>query len=102
MTAPSEVMISQPEVYRFRLAPLIEQEIARHPLYLDQHTQTEWLEYLLAEMMEHLTLKQFMARSDEQLKTRIGRLMALKLVFGLLKDFTPTQINTFEECLVRR
>ncbi|RKZ76765.1 MAG: hypothetical protein DRR19_28435 [Candidatus Parabeggiatoa sp. nov. 1] len=51
--------------------------------------------------MAHLSPEQLMPIPDEQLRGRIGRLMTLKVMFGMLNDFTHEQMNIFDESLVR-
>ena len=52
--------------------------------------------------MSGIPLEQFIIIADEDLKGRIGRLMSLQLVAGMLNDFTPKQMKIFDECMIRR
>jgi hypothetical protein len=102
MKSKTDTLISKQELYRLRLKPLIEREIAtdQEGIYLQKCHQEEWLNYI-AEEMAHLSPEQLMTIPDEQLRGRIGRLMTLKVMFGMLNDFTPEQMKIFDESLVR-
>ncbi len=92
------------DVFQLRLKPFVKKEIAedKNHVYLDKHSQEEWLAHILAIIMEHLSFEDFMSWTDEELRELIGKQMALELVAGMLNDFTPEQMATFNECLERR
>ncbi len=100
----TETMVPTKHVYQLRLKPLVEQRIAqsKNNAFLNKYSQEEWQAYILAEIMERLPFERFMTMTDDELRRLVGRRMSLKLVAGLLNDFTPTQMATFNECLVRR
>jgi len=91
-------------VFQLRLYPFIEEVISesKNNVYLNKHRQEEWQTHILAELMEYLSFEQFMAFTDGELKELVGKQMAIELVAGMLNDFTPEQMATFDECLVRR
>lgn len=96
---------STQDIYRYRLAPFVQKRIAeagepRDNPFLQKHPFEQWLTYLIAEM-QHLPFDQFLAVPDHDLKQRIGGLMSLELVAGILNDFTAEQLKTFDECLMR-
>jgi len=43
-----------------------------------------------------------MAMTYDELKDIVSKQMSLELVAGMLNDFTPEQMATFDDCLVRR
>ncbi|HAI68068.1 MAG TPA: hypothetical protein DCM38_01365 [Gammaproteobacteria bacterium] len=94
-------MIPKQEIYPIRLKPFVERKIASNPIYLEKFNQEGWIEYL-AKTMAGIPLEQFLRIADEDLKGRIGRLMSLQLVAGMLNDFTPEQMKTFDDCMIRR
>jgi hypothetical protein len=47
-------------------------------------------------------IHQFLIISDEDLKKRVGGLMSLELVAGILTDLTIEQLKAFDECLRRQ
>ena len=97
-------MVSTKDVFQLRLKPLVEQRIAKskNHSFLNKQSQEKWQTYILAEMMKHLSFEQFIAITDDELRKLVGRRMSLNLVAGMLNDFTPEQMTTFNECLVRR
>lgn len=97
-------MVPTKDVFQLRLKPFVEQRIAKskNNSFLNKHSQEEWERHILAEVMEHLSFEQFIAMTDEELRGLVGRRMSLELVAGMLNDFTPEQVNIFNECLVRR
>ncbi|MDM8558076.1 hypothetical protein [Candidatus Parabeggiatoa sp. HSG14] len=97
-------MVPTKYVFQLRLYPLIEKEIAEDHdrVYLGKHSQEEWQTHTLTELMEYMSFEQFMDFSDKELKELVGKQMALELVAGMLNDFTPEQMATFDECLIRR
>jgi len=99
-----ETTVPTKYVFQLRLYPLIEKEIAEDQdcVYLDKHNQEEWQTHILTELMEYMSFEQFMGFTDDELKELVGKQMALELVAGMLNDFTPEQMATFDECLVRR
>jgi len=100
----NNTMISTKGIYQLRLKPFVEKEISedKDHVYLEKHNKKEWQSHLLTEMMEYLSLEQFITISDEELRKLVGKRMATELVTGLLNDFTPEQMKIFNECLVRR
>jgi len=97
-------MVPTKYVFQLRLYPLIEKEIAEDQdgVYLNKHSQEEWRTHTLTELMEYMSFEQFMDFTDKELKELVGKQMALELVAGMLNDFTPEQMATFDECLIRR
>jgi hypothetical protein len=94
-------MILKQEVFRIRLKPFVERKIASDKIFLEKFNQEGWIEYL-ATTMGCIPLEQFIIIADDDLKGRIGRLMSLQLVAGMLNDFTPEQMKIFDECMIRR
>jgi hypothetical protein len=101
MDSQPDAMIRKQDVYRIRLKPFVERKIASNKIYLDKFNQDGWIEYLTT-TMSGIPLEQFIIIADEDLKGRIGRLMSLQLVAGMLNDFTPKQMKIFDECMIRR
>jgi len=103
MNAKTESMVPTKYVLQLRLQPFVEQRIAKskNNSFLNKYSQEEWQKHILTELMEYLSFEQFMAMTDDELKELIGKQMALELVAGMLDDFTPEQMTTFDECLVR-
>jgi len=97
-------MVPTKDVFQLRLKPFVEQRIAqsKNHSFLNKQSQEEWQTHILAEVMEHLSFEQFIAMTDDELRGLVGRRMSLKLVAGMLNDFTPEQMTTFNECLIRR
>jgi len=89
------------EVYRLRLKPFVEQRIAKskHNTFLRKHSHEEWLAHIQAEMLEYLSLEQFITMTDEELRGMVGQRMSLELVAGMLNDLTPEQMATFNRHL---
>ena len=102
MDSQLDTMINKQDVYRIRLKPFVEKKIASDKIYLEKFNQDGWVEYLVATLMDFVPIEQFITIADDDLKGRIGRLMSLQLVAGLLNDFTPEQMKIFDECMVRR
>jgi hypothetical protein len=100
MMAP-HTLISKEEIYPIRLKPFVERKIANNPIYLEKFTQEGWIEYL-TKTMAGIPFEQFITLADDDLNGRIGRLMSLQLVAGMLNDFTPEQMKTFDDCMIRR
>lgn len=94
-------MIPKPQIYRLRLQPFVDNLITGDQVYLEKFSQEQWLDYI-ATTMEELPFEQFLKVTDDDLKGRIGRLMSLQLVAGMLNDLTSTQLQAFDEALVRR
>lgn len=102
MTPPQSNFTRQ-DLYRLRLQPFVERRMAKaEAVFLEKHSQPEWLEYIVNTLMERLSLERLLTLSDEDLKGMVGRLMSLELIAGMLDDFTPEQTRIFDECLVRR
>ena len=103
MDSQTDTMIPKQDIYRLRLKPFVEQEIStdKDGVYLEKCRHEEWLDYITEEMA-YLSPQQLMTITDDDLKGRIGRLMALKVMYGMLNDFTPEQMKIFDECLIRR
>jgi hypothetical protein len=97
----TDTMISKQEVYRIRIKPFIDRQIADDAIYLDKFNRDGWLDYLV-NVMKKFPVEQFITIADDDLKRRIGRLMSHQLVAGMLNDFTPEQMKIFDECMVRR
>jgi len=102
MNLETNTMIPKQDIYRLRLKPFVDREITEDSIYLDKCNQDEWLEYLMTEMTEHISLERILAMPDDELGGYVGRLMSLDLVAGMLNDFTPEQMKIFDECLIRR
>ncbi len=102
MDSQSDTMINKQDVYRIRLKPFVERKIASDNIYLEKFSQEGWIKYLVDTLMDFVPVEQFITIADDDLKGRIGRLMSLQLVAGLLNDFTPEQMRIFDECMVRR
>ncbi len=102
--ANTETMVPTQYVFQLRLYPFVEEIISesKDNVYLNKHSQEEWQTHTLTELMEYMSFEQFMAFTDDELKELVGKQMALELVAGMLNDFTPEQMATFDECLVRR
>jgi len=99
------IMFSKQEVYRYRLTPFIEKRIADsgtdgNNSYLQKYSKEKWIKYIIQEM-EQLPLNQFLVISDEDLNKRVGGLMSLELVAGILTALTTEQLKAFDECLRR-
>ncbi|NJO15509.1 MAG: hypothetical protein HC877_07105 [Thioploca sp.] len=100
------IMFPKQEVYRYRLTPFIERRIAdsgengNNP-YLQKYSKEKWIKYIIQEM-EQLPLNQFLIISDDDLTKRVGGLMSLELVAGILTDLTIEQLKAFDECLRRQ
>ncbi len=101
MDSQTDTMIPKQEVYRIRLKPFVERKIAGDKIYLEKFNPEGWIEYLVRTMAS-IPLEQFITIADDDLKGRIGRLMSLQLVAGMLNDFTPEQMKMFDECMIRR
>jgi hypothetical protein len=102
----NSIMFPKHEVYRYRLTPFIEKRIAdsgaeENNPYLQKYSTERWIKYIIQEM-EQLPLNQFLVISDEDLKQRVGGLMSLELVAGILTDLTTEQLQAFDECLRRQ
>lgn len=103
---PTDNLIHCPQdIYRYRLTPFVQKRIAetgdqRDNPYLQKYPLEQWINYLIAEM-QYLPFEQFLALPDHDLKQRVGGLMSLELVAGILNDLTPEQLKTFDECLIR-
>jgi hypothetical protein len=100
----ANTMVPTKDIYQFRIKPFVDQVITedKDSVYLDKHGQEDWLAHIQAELMEYLPFEQFMTWTDDELEELVGKQMALELVAGMLNDFTPAQMATFNECLVRR
>jgi hypothetical protein len=104
-TPTDNLIRSTQDIYRYRLAPFVQKRIAEagnpqdNP-FLQKYPLEQWLTYLIVEM-QHLPFEQFLAVPDHDLKQRIGGLMSLELVAGMLNDLTSEQLKTFDECLMR-
>ena len=44
--------------------------------------------------MKFISFEEFITITDDELKKLVGRRMSLKLVAGMLNDFTPKQMAT--------
>lgn len=100
------IMFPKQEVYRYRLTPFIEKRIAdsgteENNPYLQKYSIEKWIKYIIQEM-EQLPLHQFLIIPDEDLKQRVGGLMSLELVAGILTELTTEQLRAFDECLRRQ
>lgn len=102
MNLETNTMIPKQDIYRLRLKPFVDREISEDDIYLDKCNQDEWLEYLMTEMTEHISLERILTMPDDKLGGHVGRLMSLYLVAGMLNDFTPEQMKIFDECLIRK
>lgn len=101
MNSTPVTMIPKPQIYRLRLQPFVDSLITADQVYLNKFSQEQWLDYITT-TMEELPFEQFLKVTDDDLKGRIGRLMSLQLVAGMLNDLTSTQLQAFDEALVRR
>lgn len=101
MNSQKAEYIPKREIYRLRITPLINQVYHKNGIYQERFDKTERIESLTTEM-QYFPLEQFMAISDEDLLARLKRVLSLELIYGMLDDFTPEQMQAFDEAMARR
>lgn len=101
MITTKEATISSKDIYRFRLAPLVNHLLSTDDVYKNEFNANKLLEYLVGEM-EYYKPAEFLAIRDDDLTGRVERLMALELVYGLLDDFSVEEMQLFDEAVAGR
>jgi hypothetical protein len=103
MNTNTKTVVPTKYVFQLRLKPFVEQRIAKskNNSFLNKHSQEEWQAHILMELMEHLSFEQFMAMTDDELKDIVSKQMSLELVAGMLNDFTPEQMATFDDSYLK-
>jgi hypothetical protein len=90
------------EVYRLRIANLVEKHIQDNRAFRERLNPTEVINSMTQSMREKFTLPQFMAIEDRDLKRRIGQRMATEGLRGLLSDLSPEQLKAFNDGVAGR
>ena len=104
-TPPNTIALSlnlppSQQIYLARIEPLMEKLMREKEIYQQALDKTETLTYLL-KSMQRFSPERFLAISDESLRRRVRRLMALKSISGLLSDLTPPEIKRYDEAVAR-
>jgi hypothetical protein len=87
------------EVYRMRIAHIVKKFMRENWAFRERLNETEMINTITQSMQKNLTLEQFLALEDSELKRRIGQRMATEGLYGLLADLTPEQLKSFDEAV---
>jgi hypothetical protein len=90
------------EVYRMRIAHIVKKFMRENWAFRERLNETEIISTITQSMQKNLTLEQFLALEDSELKRRIGQRMAIEGLYGLITDLTPEQINAFNQAVAGR
>ncbi len=93
--------INKIEIYRSRIAEIIPQLMADEEVYQEEFDLDEIIDYVTG-VMSRVPLAKLDAIEDGDLKGRVDRLMALKLVSGMLNDLSPEEMKMFDDAVARR
>lgn len=95
-------LIDITEIYRLRIANLVEKHIQDNRAFRERLNPTAVINSMTQSMREKFTLAQFMAIEDTDLKRRIGQRMATEGLCGLLSDLSPEQLKAFNDGVAGR
>jgi len=87
------------EVYRMRIAYIVKKFMRENWAFRERLNEIEIINTITQSMQKNLTLEQFLALEDSELKRRIGQRMATEGLYGLLADLTPEQLKSFDEAV---
>jgi hypothetical protein len=92
----------QTEVYRMRIANIVNQLMQDNWAFQERLNTKEIINAITQSMRELFSLNDFLLITETELKRRVGQHMALEGLRGLLSDLSPEQIRAFNEAVARR
>jgi hypothetical protein len=96
MNANAQDFIPKKEIYRIRIAKIVDNVMKEDDIFREELNQDKIIEFII-NIMQKISVEDFLGIDDAELKKRIGRLMAWNMLSGLLDDFTPEQKRIFNE-----
>ncbi|OQX16449.1 MAG: hypothetical protein BWK80_40180 [Desulfobacteraceae bacterium IS3] len=101
MNTISEDTISKKEIYRFRVRKIVDRLLQESPVFQEELNRDDVIESLTDEMQK-FSFEEFLMIDDNDLKGRIGRMIAVDMLSKLIDDFTPEQKRIFNEAVEGR
>jgi hypothetical protein len=93
-----ESMIPAKEVYRIRVEKSVDRLLKESEVFQEELNREQVIESL-TDKMQRFSPREFLMIDDEDLKGRIGRLIALDLLSKIGDSFTPEQKRIFNEAV---
>ena len=82
-----------------RISPIVEKLFKGSNFYIDRLNEQEMVEMLVS-LFGKFSPEQMKAISDNELSSRIKKILTLEAVSGTLNDLTPEQIKIFDEAVL--
>jgi hypothetical protein len=101
MNTMVEKMIPAKEIYRIRVEKSVDRILKESKVFQEELNREEVIESMTDEMQK-FSLREFLMIDDEDLKERIGRMIAVDMLSKLTDDFTPEQKRIFNEAVEGR
>jgi len=102
MNAKAQNQIDMIDVYRMRIANIVDKLMQENWAFQERLDQTDVINSVTQSMQEKLTLEQFLAIDNSDLQQRIGQRMAIDGLYGLIADLSPEQLKVFDDAVARR
>ena len=102
MNSNSWNKINITEIYRIRIANIVEKLMQENWAFREKLDKTKVIDEVTQSMQEKFTLEQFLVIEDGELQRRLGQRMATQSLSGLLADLSSKQIQAFDDAVARR
>jgi hypothetical protein len=83
-----------------KLTQIVETLIDNNPIYQENLERQEMIQ-MINQNFNPVAIPDLNSISEEELTKRIKRILSLHLVSGMLNDFTPEQMQLFDESVKR-
>jgi hypothetical protein len=82
-----------------RISPIVKKLFTNSNFYIDRLNEQEMVE-MLVNLFGKFSPEEMNAISDNELSSRIKKILTLEAVSGTLNDLTPEQIKIFDEAVL--
>ncbi|MBD2607179.1 hypothetical protein H6G81_22280 [Scytonema hofmannii FACHB-248] len=82
-----------------RISPIVKKLFTNSNFYIDRLNEQEMVE-MLVNLFGKFSPEEMKAISDNELSSRIKKILTLEAVSGTLNDLTPEQIKIFDEAVL--
>ncbi|MEB3339639.1 hypothetical protein [Okeania sp.] len=91
----TEVSITMKDIFQQRAVPIIENFLATDNLF-ESLKRDEMIESIFDTFLRNCSLEELQEMAEEILSDRIRRILGGRVLYGLISDFTPEEMEEFD------